>query len=168
MNKNRAYISIFNDVYRDKWDSFLYSIRNVDEEMLNWVPDCYSFDLHNNPGWPLNGSILWLCNHIIANKVNYYQTVVDLHDRTNVGYQPTFTINEIIEKSNVSHDDFIKKLIELDKEDFNKVVCSDGMNLERFLNNAIRHEAWHSGQIVVIKRLFKFEKSKTNQHGQNT
>lgn len=97
--------------------------------------------------------MLWFGNHILANKVNYLQTVIDLHDRTEVLYEPIFDLATLIAESKVIHAKFISVLEKVPDSNY-ELVVSGAMSLRDHMNNAIRHEAWHSGQIAVINRLF--------------
>jgi uncharacterized damage-inducible protein DinB len=53
-----------------------------------------------------------------------------------------------------SRSDFRRSIAALDDAHLDE-PCFDGMNVEEFVLMAIRHEAWHAGQIVIARRLYR-------------
>lgn len=151
-------IRLYDAVHNDRWDSFLSVLDGVDEELARWVPGAYSFDLVIEEGWPANGSILWFGNHILACKTGYLHTV-----RSMGGALPepeyTFvgTLAGLREAAMALHASFISCLAGLPDSRFGEPVDTDGTSLLDHLGNAIRHEAWHSGQMAVIRRLYRWQ-----------
>jgi uncharacterized damage-inducible protein DinB len=151
-------ISLYNAVHSDRWDSFLSVLDGVDEEMARWVPEAYSFDLVIEEGWPANGSILWFGNHILACKTGYLHTVCAMDGALP---EPEYTFETILAglrgAAVALHAAFIARLAGLPDSRFGDPVDTDGTTLADHMSNAIRHEAWHSGQMAVIRRLYRWQ-----------
>lgn len=150
---------LYDAVHGDRWDSFLAVLEGVDELQARWVPPAYSFDLVEEPGWPANGSILWQANHILACKTSYLLTVLEA-DGPGIGtpYTVRHTLREVQAAAGPLHRAFLDRLASLPDRDFDRPVSPDGTTLMQHLENAIRHEAWHSGQIAVIRRLYRWHR----------
>lgn len=151
-------IRLYDAVHNDRWDSFLSVLDGVDEEMAHWVPGAYSFDLLNEEGWPANGSILWFGNHILACKTGYLHTVCAMDGPLPEPEYAFVTDLAGLRAAAVAlHASFIACLAGLPDARFADPVDTGGTSLADHLSNAIRHEAWHSGQMAVIRRLYRWQ-----------
>lgn len=144
-------------VHSDRWDSFRSVLEGVTEAEASWVPPGYDLDLHVEEGWPANGTILWQANHILACKTSYLETLLRRGGGlAGGGYTVHHDLAGVLAAAGPLHRAFLEAVSALPDREFGRPVDADGTTLMQHLENAIRHEAWHSGQIAVIRRLYRW------------
>lgn len=150
-------LRLLDAVHCDRWDSFRSVLDGVTEAEAAWVPPGYDVNLHLEEGWPANGSILWQANHILACKTSYLETLLRREGGlAGSGYRVLHGLEEVLAAAGPLHRAFRDALAPLPDREFARPIDADGTTLMQHLENAIRHEAWHSGQIAVIRRLYRW------------
>jgi uncharacterized damage-inducible protein DinB len=149
------FLQAFDDSWSHESESLRSVLQNVTSEESSWQIPSYAAE-RLVEGLPKPGTIRWHLAHL-EHCARHYTAII--RDRP-IGHEPLtpppgiVDLRELIdqlERARRSLRAEIEKLSELDLE----ADCAREMNVAEFLRTVIRHEAWHAGQIAVIRRLYR-------------
>ncbi len=143
-----------NDLWGHEWESLTAVLRGLTEEEANWRAPCYA-GLDATAGDAPPGSILWQIAHIASCKREYASMF---------GASPAEAASAPV----TGLLDLSACLLELERAQAVEraaIAALRGSDLERPLPNgqtvarqialALRHDAWHAGQIALARRLWR-------------
>jgi hypothetical protein len=157
MNATDAFLRQLDDTWSHRWESLCSALDGVTEEEAAWQAPSYA-DEEREDGWPAPGTIAWQAAHVAHCKRYYTELVAQRGDAPGRPPLPERSactsfaaIRAELESAHAAQRAGIAALSEADYG----LRCGNGMPLSEFLAMAIRHDAWHAAQIVVVRRLFR-------------
>lgn len=140
------------------WDHDFESIDRVldgvTEAEATWAGAAWA-EVEPEAGWPAPGTIAWQVAHLAYYKSYYARCVLHAVGRgpePTVARAPAASFAEEREGLAAAHAEQRAAIASLSDDDLDRPVI-DGPPLADFLATTIRHDAWHAGQIAVIRRL---------------
>ena len=156
MNAIEAILLHLDGAWKHAWESLENVLEGVTDEEFAWQPPGYTDTEHEGPG-PLPGSIAWHVAHLTACKQEYACCVRDRGKDADLGgaeheIPPTRkAAHKALEQAHawLRHQVAALEPAELD------LVTNNQMPLGEFLAAVVRHDAWHGGQIALVRRLYR-------------
>lgn len=156
MNTIETILGQLDDAWGHAYESLRTVLDGVGDEAWSWQPPGYDDVEREGPG-PEPGSIAWHVAHLTACKHEYACFVrdrgldVDLEGAEHE-VPPT---SKLARKAFEDAQAWLRHEIEaLEPADL-ALPTSNDMPLGQFLAAVIRHDAWHAGQIAVVRRLYR-------------
>jgi DinB superfamily len=151
-------LQAFDDSWSHECESLRSVLQSVTSEESVWQNSSYAVE-RLVQGLPEPGTIRWHVAHL-EHCARHYTAI--LRERP-IGTEPLTPppgiadLPELIDRLGRARRllrEEIEKLSDIDLEG----ECLSQMNVAEFLRMVIRHEAWHAGQIAVIRRLYRQER----------
>jgi hypothetical protein len=160
MRVSDAYIRQIREAVHHPWESVQASLAGVSDEVAVWAPPGYGADIERTLGWPPPGSILWHANHLLDCKRAY------AHALRHAGapspeleeYRVRPSLEAIGEDYRCVMDDMIDAVGHIPESTWDSLCITwsgEALPLASFLNMSLRHEAWHAGQVRLVRRLYR-------------
>ena len=148
-------LQAFDDSWSHRCESLRSVLQDVSSEEASWQHSSYAAEplVHDLPE---PGTIRWHVAHL-EHGARHYAAVI--RERP-IEHEPMAAppgvaeIGELIgrlERARLLLRSEIEKMSDIDL----RGPCARGVDVAEFLRMAIRHETWHAGQIVVIRRLYR-------------
>lgn len=105
---------------------------------------------------PPPGTTLWQIAHL-AHSARHYAEIVrhrPVREEPQTPLPTASTLSDLRANLQHNHAALRKEIAELSEGDVHQ-SCARGMEVGEFLRMAIRHDTWHAGQIVVLRRLYR-------------
>jgi len=155
MSQIRQLLQAFDDSWAHGCESLRSALQGVTAEESSWQHCSYAAEPLVE-GLPEPGTIRWHVAHL-EHSARHYTAI--LRERP-VEHEPITSPLEIAEiLESIDRLERARRLLRVEIEKLSdldlEAPCARGMNVAEFLRMAIRHEAWHAGQIAVIRRLYK-------------
>jgi DinB superfamily len=148
-------LQAFDDVWSHGCESLHSALKDVSSTEASWQDSSYAVEPLVQ-GLPEPGTICWHVAHL-EHCARHYTAILrgrPLADEPVTlppGMAELSELTERLERARRLFRTEIENLSDMDLQAF----CARGMNVAEFLRMAIRHEAWHAGQIAVIRRLYR-------------
>jgi hypothetical protein len=145
----------FDDAWSHRLESLTAALQGVTETEAAWQHHCYEA-VKGWPGMPPPGTILWQIAHLEHSARHYHY----LLSNRPVSIQPqtpppeATNLEALLHALDASRAAFRRSIAMLSDARLHE-PCFDDMNVEEFLRMATRHETWHAGQIVIVRRLYR-------------
>ena len=151
-----AWLRSFDDVFGHSWESVAQALDGVTEDVADWQSPAYAEE-EREAGWPAPGTIAWHVAHLAFCKRHYTRilraraAVPDVEPR-----EPLSTFADELDALRRAHAEQREAIEGLEPADLDRVVGHQReMSIAEFLAMMIRHDAWHAGQIAVVRRLHR-------------
>lgn len=154
MTRNEELLASFDDVWSHRWESFEATMKNVSEVAAQYSHPAYANE-EQEEGMPLPGSILWHLVHL-THCYDYYVKMIELRPNKieeAIELPAWSTLADAIEGLRRSRQLLRTVIASLDESAIEDRV-SNGDTVATFVRMIVRHDAWHSAQIAVAKRLY--------------
>lgn len=158
MTRKEELFASYDAVGNRKWESLESALKDLTEEEALFQHPCYAKE-EIDPAEPLPGSVMWHLVHL----PHCYRHYVDIirerpaQPADPPAPQPTSVIKaiQILQQERAELRATIAKLseAELDEKLYYDETVTD------LVRGTIRHDAWHGGQIVMARRLFRTRNS---------
>jgi uncharacterized damage-inducible protein DinB len=148
-------LQAFDDTWSHECESMRSVLQNVTAEEAWWQHPVYAAEMVVE-GLPKPGTICWHVAHLEHCARHY----TDILRNRPVMQEPSTPppgiadLNELIHRLEGARRLMRQEIQRLDDVDLD-AACVRGMSVAEFLRMAIRHETWHAGQLVVIRRLYR-------------
>jgi len=155
MSQVLCLLQMFDDTWSHECESLCSILQGVTFEESLWQSPAYAAEPFVE-GLPQPGTIFWQVAHLEHCARHYMQI---LRDRP-VAHEPptpppgTADLAQLIHRLEEARRllrEEIQRLSEVELDD----PCVRGMSVAEFVRMAIRHEAWHAGQVVIIRRMYR-------------
>jgi DinB superfamily len=152
-------LQMFDDNWSHKCESLHSVLHDVTSEESLWRDPAYASE-PRIAGLPEPGTIRWQVAHLEHCARHYTQI---LRDRPVVHEPPTPPLGtadlpELIHRLEEARRLLREEIERLSEVDLDS-PCARGMSVAEFVRMAIRHEAWHAGQLVILRRLYRQRRS---------
>jgi len=154
ISRKEELLASFDDAWSYKWESFEYVLQGIGEKEALYQHPIYV----NEPpedGYPPAGTILWHLVHL-AHCYKHYVTIIE--QRPNRPPDPaapeSHTLAEAVTNLKLYRDKLREAFAALEEEQFDDEL-SNARTIASFARMVVRHDAWHSGQIALARRLFR-------------
>lgn len=144
------------DVWGHAYESVAVALKDVTEDEAAWQPPGYA-DEPPEAGWPPRGSVRWHVAHLAACTQDYACMLRDRGgpvDLGGVAFTPAPSYAEDLAQLEAAHAWLRSELAALPAAELG-VKVNGTTPAADFLAAVIRHDAWHAGQIVVTRRLYR-------------
>ena len=160
MSQVQCLLQMFDDNWTHQCESLRSILYGMTSEESLWRDPAYAAEPFVE-GLPEPGTISWQVAHL-EHCARHYAEILRERPIACEPATPPLGIAELpeliirLERARRSLREEIERLSDADLQ----APCSRGMNVAEFLRMVIRHEPWHAGQIVVIRRLYRQRTSK--------
>jgi uncharacterized damage-inducible protein DinB len=148
-------LQAFDDSWSHGCESLLSALQGVTSEEASWQDSSYAAE-PSMEGLPEPGTIGWHVAHL-EHCARHYAAIVRERPIAHEPMTPPPGIAGIFES--IDRLERARRLLRVEIEKLNdadlQAPCARGMSVAEFLRMAIRHEAWHAGQVAVIRRLYR-------------
>jgi hypothetical protein len=148
-------VVVFDDTWSHKCESLRSVLQGITSKESSLQDPAYASE-PRIAGLPEPGTICWQLAHLEHCARHYTQI---LRDRP-VAHEPltpppgTANLPELIRRLEEARG-LLREEIERLREVELDAPCVRGMSVAEFVRIAIRHEAWHAGQLVIVRRLYR-------------
>jgi hypothetical protein len=148
-------LQAFDDTWSHECESLRSVLRHVTAEEALWQHPAYAAETSVDE-LPEPGTICWQVAHL-EHCARHYTTILRTRPVVAEPLTPPPGVNDL--KELIHRLKSARRLLRQEIQRLNEVdldgMCVRGMNVAEFLRMAIRHETWHAGQLVVIRRLYR-------------
>jgi uncharacterized damage-inducible protein DinB len=147
-------LATFDETWDHRWESFALVIKDVDQEMAQYQHPAYSSeaDMEYNAK---NGSLIWHIAHLAHCHLQYADVITG---RPEVPTEPQFpnvdSLEAALEQITLSRAKLRSAIESVSEDQLSDKVCS-GDTVAGYIQTILRHDAWHFGQMAVVKRLYR-------------
>jgi hypothetical protein len=159
MSQVALVLQVFDDTWSHKCKS-LRSVLQVTSEESSWQDPAYVAEPLVQ-GLPEPGTIRWQVAHL-EHCARHYTEILRERPVVDEPLTPppgTADLSELIDRLEGARRLLRQEIERLSDVDLH-TPCVRGLSVAEFLRMAIRHEAWHAGQLAVIRRLYRQRTSK--------
>lgn len=148
-------LDAFDQNWSHQWESLQPLLQDVSSDEACWQHPSYVSE-QDPKGLPEPGTIRWHLGHLEMCARRYVQI---LHTRPvaenpNVPPPSLTDVRELVRHLEQTRSELRAEIACIDDASLT-ARCRGEMTVAEFLLMVIRHEAWHAGQIVVIRRLYR-------------
>jgi len=150
--------------FDDSWSHECESLRSVPQgvtpEESSWQDSSYAAEPLVQ-GIPEAGAIRWDIAHL-EHCARHYTAILRERPITDEPLTPpseATDLPDLIDRLERVRRAFRREIEKLNDKDL-LTPCARRMNVDEFLLMTIRHEAWHAGQLAVIRHLYRHHTSK--------
>lgn len=143
------------DAWAHPWESVAFALKDVTEEEAAWQPPVYAEET-NEEGWPPKGSVRWHVAHLAACKRDYACLVRD-RGKAAEGcdpFEPAASYADDMAQLNEAHAWLRREIAAMTPEDL-LLTLNEKTPADEFIAATIRHDAWHAGQVLVARRMYR-------------
>jgi uncharacterized damage-inducible protein DinB len=152
MSRNTEVLAAFDDTWSHKWESFEFVLNGITEEEAKYHHVAYAGEPPEEVHPPA-GTIHWHLTHLRQCYWFYTDAIRQRPNEPKPVYPPeTHSLTEAIEMLKESRDKFRATIASLTDADLEDPLCR-GETVAEFIRASVRHDAWHCGQIAMVKRL---------------
>lgn len=155
-------------MYDETWDrpdeSVRTALKGVTPAEAKWQHPAYARE-EQMPGMPAPGTILWQIAHL-AHSARHYAEILrhgPVSEEPRTPPPPASTLSGLRANMQRDHAALRAEIAGLSESDLRQ-LCTRGTKVGEFLRMVIRHDTWHAGQIVVIRRLYRTRRGVENRN----
>ena len=146
---------MFDDNWSHRCESLRSILQGVTSEESSWQDAAYAAEPLVQ-GLPVPGTIRWQIAHLEHCARHYTEILLERPIAREPATPPPQTAEvpgliDLLERARRLLRQEIQQLTDVDLD----APCVRGMNVAEFVRMVIRHEAWHAGQLAVIRRLYR-------------
>lgn len=154
MNSKEELLSAFDEAWSFKWESIIASIAEVTDDEANFQHAAYA-SVEREEGHPPSGTILYFVFHLADCYAYYVSLIVNRPQRLELPTAPSVSnMNEAVALLTANRALLRDAVASLTEEQLQEPIYNH-KTVAQLVRMSIRHDAWHSGQIAVIRRLYK-------------
>lgn len=154
MTSKEELLAAFDEALRHKWESMESALKDLTEDEANYRHEAYR-DAERTPSGPPSGTILWQIHHL-THCYNHYTDYIKLRPQK-VGEPPPppiLPMSAMLDQLRNSRSNLRATIAALSDIALEEKL-SNGESVAEFVRSITRHDAWHSGQIAVARRLYR-------------
>ncbi len=140
------------DLWDHEWESLASVLRGLTDEEARWQAPCYA-GVETPAGEPQAGTILWQVAHVAGCK-REYAAFFGATGAAPDAVAPSAGIAAFLEDLARAHRTERAALSVVKRADLERVL-PNGQTVLRQIAIALRHDAWHAGQIALARRLWR-------------
>jgi uncharacterized damage-inducible protein DinB len=154
LTQKQEILASFDEVWSHKWESIDAVLKDMTDDEARFVHPVYD-GIEREEGFPSNGSILWHLAHLAFCYRHYSEGLraMPAKPADTSGHEPA-SVEDAIEDLKRSRHALREEIAGLEDNAFDQQVWF-GDTVAQFIRMIIRHDAWHSAQIAVARRLYK-------------
>jgi hypothetical protein len=155
LTEKQTLLAAFDDAWSHKWESFEGVTKDLTEEEVQFQHPAY-VDEKQEDGWPLPGTILWQLVHIEYWYTYYIECLERPTDTSSTLPQVNAksTLAEAMQQLLATRKTLRDRIHDLPDEGLDFMLLGR-IRTGEFIRMIIRHDAWHSSQIAVARRLYR-------------
>jgi hypothetical protein len=156
MSGTAVLLRAFDDTWKHRAESIRAVLCGVTEEEASWQHHSYIHEVTVS-GLPPPGTILWHLAHL-EHCARHYAAVLGtrpLEEEPETPPPAEGLLRELLASLELARGQLRRQIESLTDRDLNQ-PCARGMDVCEFVRMVLRHEAWHAGQIAVVRRLYRF------------
>jgi hypothetical protein len=154
LTQKQQLLASFDEVWSHKWESLDAVLSDITNDEARFVHSVYA-GIEREEGFPLNGSILWHLAHLAFCYRNYAEGLraMPAEPQNALRHEPASLEGAIadLKHSRLALRD---EIVRPNNDAFDQTVWY-GDTVAQFIRMIVRHDAWHSAQIAVARRLYR-------------
>lgn len=160
MSEATVLLKAFDDNWSHRWESLRPLLVEVTDDEASWQHQAYTGE-RDPMGLAEPGTIRWHVGHLEQNARRYVHVLRSRPVAKNPDVPaPTLSnIRDIVERFERVRSELRAEIAQVEDADLDD-LCRGEMTVGEFVRMVIRHEIWHAGQIVVIRRLYRTSRAK--------
>ena len=146
----------YDDTWAHPWESLEVALKDVTEDEAAWQAPIYATE-PSEEGWPAKGSVRWHVAHLAACKRDYACLVRDRGkavDRSEAAFTPGESYAADLAQLIEAHQWLRREVAAMAPAEL-ALKLNEKVPADEFIAATIRHDAWHAGQIIVARRLYR-------------
>jgi hypothetical protein len=155
MTRKEELLGTFDDVWSRKWESLDNVLKDVSEEEAHYQSPIYA----DEPTWPgeaPSGTILWYLQHLAQCYIHYRALIIERPAKTaDPEPPPANTLEEARMYLHLHRGELRDLIITLREDEFEENIYND-LSVGGVIRMMARHDGWHTGQIAVARRLYRY------------
>ena len=154
MTRKDELLAVFDDVWSHRWESIDSIFKNITDEEANFQHESY-LSAEQYPGDPPSGTLLWYIHHL-AHCYRHYVDVINLRPaKPEDPSPPEITpVNDLLAVMKQNREKLREAIASVPEDGLDDKVYN-GDTVAAFVRMVARHDAWHSGQAAVARRLYR-------------
>lgn len=164
MTRKEELLGAFDDVWSRKWESLDNVLKDVSEEEAHYQSPIYS----DEPTWPgevPSGTILWYLQHLAQCYIYYRRLIIERPANITDIEAPSANTIEEARSNLLKYRAELRDLIATLREEELEEKIFNGLTVAGIIRMMARHDGWHTGQIAVARRLYRY---RALMHNYNT
>lgn len=154
MNALQTLLQAMDHAWDHPFESLDYILYGLDEEEALWRAQAWQAEPREE-GFPPPGTILFHLVHLAHCKGFYAQVLRQLPAKPQDPTPPQAeTLAQALAVLEDAHTELRAALAELAPESVTAKIFN-GKTVSEFVHGTVRHDAWHGGQIAVLRRLYR-------------
>jgi len=157
----------FDDAWSHQWESLAHALKDLTEAEARWQHPAYSKE-EVIPREQLPGSILWHIVHIEQCERQYEYSIRNKHEvpTPTLAHEHSDDLAKMLVAMENTHQQLRDSIAALSDEDLNGFFMKNSgqlgvTSIGSFIHAIIRHNAWHGGQMMVARRLYRAQHQAT-------
>ena len=155
MSQATILLNAFDENWSHRWESLRPLLIDVADDEASWQHQAY-IDEEDPMGLSEPGTIRWHVGHLEQNARRYTHILRSRPVAKNPDVPaPVLTnIRDMVDRFERVRNELRAEIAQIEDADLN-APCRGEMTIGEFVRMVIRHETWHAGQIVIIRRLYR-------------
>lgn len=155
-NKEELLIA-FDETWKRKWESLEEILKDITEEEALWQHPAYAHEPLEE-GHPPTGTILYLLTHLYDVYLYYIDVIHDRPNDIRDNHPPpprSHSVAEALENIRKYRAELRETIATLSESQLDEMVSGD-RTVAQLVRMFPRHDSWHTGQIVMLRRLYRY------------
>ena len=154
ITRKEELLASFDAVWTRRWERLDVILKDITEEEAGYQSPVYAGETQW-PGEKLPGTVLWFLQHLAQCYINYREEIENRpQEMPDPPAPPADTVAQALESLYKYRSELRELITRLSEEDLDEKISS-GSSVIEILRMMIRHDAWHTGQIAVARRLYR-------------
>jgi len=148
-------LKAFDDNWSHRWESLHPILVDITDHEASWQHQAYTGE-HDPMGLAEPGTIRWHVGHLEQNARRYVHILRSRPVAKNpeIPAPALINIRDMVDRFQHVRNELRAEIAQIHDADLDD-PCRGEMTVAEFVRMVIRHETWHAGQIVVIRRLYR-------------
>lgn len=147
-------LTTFDDTCDHRWESFALVMKDVDQDMARYQHPIYSSEADREYNTK-KGSIVWHIAHLAHCQLQYADVITGRPEVPTEPPSPNInSLEAALEQITLSRAKLRSAIESVSEDELSDKVCS-GDTVAGYIQTILRHDAWHFGQMAVVKRLYR-------------
>ena len=153
MSRHSELLAAFDAAWDRPWESIMAAIKGVTEDEAVFQHAAFSDEVAEI-GFPLHGTILWYVTHL-ASCYRMYKAAIEVRPNAPPEFQHvSSTFEEALVTLKQTRDELREAIVNLSEQELDEKLYWEN-TIADLVRGTVRHDAWHAGQIAVVRRLYR-------------
>ncbi len=157
MMQKSELLAAFDAAWDRPWESIMSALEGVSEEEAVFQHPAFSEEV-SEAGLPLPGTVLWYVTHLAA-CYRMYKAAIELRPGAppEIEQVPS-SLSAAIADLKQTRDELRHVIANLSEHELDDELHW-GNSIVDLVRGIVRHDAWHGGQIAIVRRLYRMREA---------